>query len=67
MGNAMTGTQRPLPSPDESFDEHEAKHRFDAALRGARRAHDQRMRGPTVADDKEYALASHHRKGGDRS
>jgi|HubBroStandDraft_4_1064222.scaffolds.fasta_scaffold245432_1 hypothetical protein len=62
----MTVPSRP-PQADESYDEHEAKHRFDAALRSARRAHDQRVRGATPAEDRDYAFSSHRRTGQDRA
>jgi hypothetical protein len=63
----MTVMQPPLQSADEIYDEHEAKHRFAAALRSARRKHDQRQRGPAAAQEEEYAHSSRARRDGNRS
>ena len=61
----MTVPLRP-PQADESYDENEAKHRFDAALRSARRAHEQRLSGAALRDEKQYAVSAHRRSGKDR-
>jgi hypothetical protein len=47
-------SQPAVESYDEDYDEDEAKHRFESAVRGARRAHDQRLRGSQAAE-KEHA------------
>jgi hypothetical protein len=49
----MKVSRYPLHSADECYDEHEAKHRFESALRGARRAHAQRMKLTTQPLDED--------------
>jgi hypothetical protein len=61
MAKSMTVSGRAHQTV-ESYDEDEAKHRFESALRGARRAHDQRMRGQQAAE-KEHAGARRHGDG----
>jgi hypothetical protein len=43
--------------PDESYDENEAKHRFEQALRDARLAHQERMNGRTRSREGRVAPA----------
>jgi hypothetical protein len=62
MAQSMTFSRRPAQSAVESYDEEEAKHLFESAVREARCAHDQRLRGPQAAE-KEHASPRHHLNG----
>jgi hypothetical protein len=57
-GMPMKVPRYTLHSADECYDEHEAKHRFESALRGARRAHAQRMMAVARPADEEHASSS---------
>jgi hypothetical protein len=66
MAKSMMLSQHPsqpaVESSDEDYDEDEAKHRFESAVRGARRAHDQRLRAPQAAE-KEHASSRRYLHG----
>ena len=66
MAKSMTLFRHPsqpaVESSDEDYDEAEAKHRFESAVRGARRAHDQRLRGSQAAE-KEHASSRRYLDG----
>jgi hypothetical protein len=66
-GKSMKVSRYPLHSVDECYDEHEAKHRFESALRGARRAHAQRMTAIVRPADEEQASSSVDERGASSS
>ena len=53
----MKAPRYSLGPADQCYDENEAQHRFESALRGARRAHAQRMKGQLRAADEKGAGA----------
>jgi hypothetical protein len=53
----MTVSQHPFESTDESYDEQEAKHRFESALRGAREAAHQLIESMTRKREKKHAVS----------
>jgi hypothetical protein len=54
----MKLSKRPPLPIDESYDEHEARHRFESAVRGARFAHEQKMKAVPRAQDGERMSVS---------
>ena len=62
MAQSMTLSRRSTQLAVESYDEDEAKHLFELAVRGARWAHDQRLRGSQAAE-KEHASSRRHLDG----
>jgi hypothetical protein len=63
MAQSMTFSRRPSQPAVESYDEAEAKHLFELAVRGARLAHDRRSGGSQAAE-KEHASSRRHLDGG---
>jgi hypothetical protein len=62
MAQSMTLSRRSTQLAVESYDEDEAKHLFESAVRRARCAHDQLLRGSQAAD-KEHASPRRHLDG----